>query len=240
MEKISASPQRRSSALFEPFEGPLDLLLRLIEEKELDITRIALSQVTDKYLAAIQGRAELPTEELADFLLIAAKLILIKSSVLVPSMASEEEGASLEAQLKMYKEFVEASKKVEILLRARQWAFYREEPLHAELVGFYEPRGVTGETLHEAFRHLLARIIPPQKLPCVTFARAVSIEEKIADLKEKIAQKMRFRFHEIIRSSRDKIEVIVSFLALLELIKQHFAVAHQEETFSDIDLQKAL
>lgn len=221
------------------FSGPLDLLLRLIEEQELDITKIALAEVADKYMDYVRAAPELPADELADFLLIGAKLVLIKSSVLLPSLhLEEEEGASLEAQLKLYKAFVEASKTVEQMINARQWAFYREEPLRAELKGFHAPKGVTREHLHEAMRHLIARLAPLKFLPEVKLKPSVSIEHKIAEIRDALTKKLTARFTEVLRRAKDKTEVIVSFLALLELVKQRFAVAEQPSTFADIHIKR--
>ena len=112
----------------EKFSGPLDLLLQLIEQEKLDISQIALAKVTDQYLAYLDDSSDLPATELADFLVVATKLLVIKSKILLPKMADEEEDSAeqLEAQLKMYKEYLEASKKVEALIGLRHYAFTRE------------------------------------------------------------------------------------------------------------------
>ena len=94
----------------EQFEGPLDLLLRMIEEEKMDVTQVALSKVTDQFIQYLTGIEEKQPEELADFLVVASKLLLIKSRVLLPQVVLEEDGSDLEKQLRIYKEYLEASK----------------------------------------------------------------------------------------------------------------------------------
>src|SRR3989344_4119781 len=90
----------------EEFEGPLELLLKLIEDEKLDITTISLAKVSDQYLAYIKNEEELPSEEVADFLVVAAKLIYVKSKYLLPALQLEEEdGEDLEQQLKIFREY---------------------------------------------------------------------------------------------------------------------------------------
>ena len=95
----------------EQFEGPLDLLLRMIEEEKMDVTQVALSKVTDQFIQYLTGVEEKQPEELADFLVVASKLLLIKSRVLLPQVVLEEDGSDLEKQLRIYKEYFEKTKK---------------------------------------------------------------------------------------------------------------------------------
>ena len=97
----------------EQFQGPLDLLLQLIEKQEMDITEVSLAQVADSYIEYINQMGQLNPEEVADFLVVASKLIYIKSKVLLPELDLEEEGIDLEKQLKMYKEYYQATKKIQ-------------------------------------------------------------------------------------------------------------------------------
>src|SRR5512147_3265515 len=109
----------------EKFEGPLDLLLQLIEQEKLSISEISLSKIADQYLESLGQVAEKDPDELADFLVVAAKLLLIKSRELLPSAApAEEEGPSLESQLKMYKIFWEAAQRIEAQIKKRRWIFF--------------------------------------------------------------------------------------------------------------------
>jgi len=103
----------------EDFEGPLDLLLQLIEKQKMDINQISLAKVTEQYIHFIESSDGISPGELADFLVIAAKLLLIKSRSLLPYLESEDEdsGFELEKQLKMYKLFAEAAERVRSILR---------------------------------------------------------------------------------------------------------------------------
>ena len=110
------------------FEGPLALLLQLIEKEELDITEISLAKIADQYIEYIRSCKGIGPEELADFLVVAAKLLLIKSRALLPFLKgeAEEEIEEFEHQLRMYKEFLEAAKKIEAIIGKKRFSFARE------------------------------------------------------------------------------------------------------------------
>src|SRR3990167_7246611 len=109
----------------EQFEGPLDLLLTLIEEQKIDITQVSLSQVTEQFLQYVSTARGMHPEELADFLVVAAKLLFIKSKTLLPSLHIEEEDGDLEKQLKMYKLYYDASQRIQAMLAQRRYSFSR-------------------------------------------------------------------------------------------------------------------
>src|SRR3990167_7862093 len=143
-------------ARLENFSGPLQLLLELIENKELEITSVSLSKVTDDYLKELESR-DVPSEELADFLTIAARLILIKSHALLSTIALEEGDAdSLAAQLKLYKEFVAATEHVARLFAGQQVAFAPARAIVFETKKEFLPAANANlSTLHLAFTGLI-------------------------------------------------------------------------------------
>ena len=101
---------------FKEFDGPLDLLLSLVDEKKMEITEVSISSVTEPFLEYLDTLEEKDAQELADFLVVAAKLLLMKSRTLLPQFAPEEDdGVSLEDQLRLYRRFVEVSKKINTL-----------------------------------------------------------------------------------------------------------------------------
>src|SRR3989338_1878896 len=101
------------------FSGPLDLLLSLLEESKLNISEVSLSSITEQYLTYLDTLEDNRAEELADFLVVGSRLLLLKSKMLLPQFAPEEdEGTSLEEQLRLYKVFLEASKGVNRLWQA--------------------------------------------------------------------------------------------------------------------------
>ena len=111
------------------FSGPLDLLLSLIAEKKMSITELALAEVTEQYVHSIDALEEKDPDELADFLVIATKLLLLKSKSLLPQFFPEEEdGPSLAEQLKLYKAFVDASKKIHAIWEQSNNIYFRIEP----------------------------------------------------------------------------------------------------------------
>jgi segregation and condensation protein A len=220
----------------EQFSGPLDLLLHLIEGEKLDITKISLAKVADEYLRFVQAEAKIDPQDLADFLMVAAKLILIKSKALLPNFELEAEG-DLEIQLKLYKEFLAASKVVEGLIKQKKFSYSREKlPVGIE-PEFNPPKKLTGEKMAEIFWLALARLEPIVHLPEKTLERVINIEERIRHIKDYIINKIQTTFHEIVGRG-DKAEAIVSFLALLELVKQRTLVMDQEELFGDITVKK--
>lgn len=223
----------------EKFEGPLDLLLSLIEAEELPITEVSLARVTEQYVTHLKTIEEKNPEELADFLLVAAKLLLIKSRVLLPSLdvGLDEEGMSLQDQLKLYKEYAEASKIIHKIILRHRFTYPRQKaPIQQGI--FMPPQGLTSNKLASIFRDLLQLILPIAQLPKAAISRVISIKEKIEELRNLILSKAEVSFKSLLRASRGKTEVIVSFLALLELIKQKIVSVTQEELFEDIQVKK--
>jgi len=225
----------------EKFQGPLDVLLQLIEQEKLDITEISLAQVTDQYLQYIERATELNPDEVADFLVIASKLLLIKSRVLLPMLhlGGEEEEYDLERQLKLYKEFLEASKVINKMWQAGNIMYNRPKPLLLKEHGnFTPPEGVTMEKLKAVWQRVLKQLEPIIKIPQVTVQKAISITEKINDLKKKILATAHLNWYTLMAEAKDKTEVIVSFLALLELVKQRQIIVRQAELFHDINISQ--
>lgn len=218
----------------EKFEGPLALLLQLIEGEKLSITEISLSQVTESYLAHLKTQ-KIAEEELADFLVIAAKLLLLKSKQLLPDLTlDEEEGLGLEEQLRMYREFVEAAKKIEGLIKKKNFAFFRQAVLKPEGMGFFPPRGFKAEKMKKVFEEVLERLRPFLELPQATLERTISIKEKIQQIQNLLRNGSVMGFQEILKNVKSRTEIIVSFLALLELVKQRTVVVSQESVFEEI------
>lgn len=221
----------------EHFEGPLDLLLQLIEQEELTISEVSLAKVTEQYLGHITHTPVLP-DELADFLLVASKLLLIKSKTLLPDLNIPDEGPSLADQLRMYKEYVEASKEILAMIKKKRFAFPRELPPRQE--GFFPPKTITAAKLELVFDGILQSLAPLIALPKAALSRAVSIKEKIAVIQDLLRRELQSHFSHIVANAKNKTEVIVSFLALLELVKQRLVDVEQGELFTDIAIRKSV
>lgn len=223
------------------FEGPLDLLLQLIEDKKLEITEVSLAAVTEQYLQVLQRTAQrdIGANELADFLVVAARLLLIKSRALLPFLEWEtEEGEELTAQLKIYKEFLEASKIIQALLAKKKFAFSREKLLALEPIGFQPPPLLSASRLGLVFREVINGLQSTLNLPTEVVRKTISIQEKIQQIREQIYRNVSSKFSDILKEAKDKTEVIVSFLALLELIKQRTVAVTQANIFEDIIIEK--
>lgn len=221
----------------EHFEGPLDLLLQLVEKNELDISSVSLANVAEQFVGYVDANPAIPPEELADFLVVAAKLMYLKSKLLIPSLvdAELEEGPDLETQLREYRRFVAASRHLNDAWNSGKRSFIRAaRPVR--MTGFACPPGVTKEVMLEAMRRVIARLEPLIRLPETSMARAVTIQEKIRDLIHRIRRTAQTSFHAFLKNAKDKTESIVTFLALLELVKQKFVRVTQQDLFRDISI----
>lgn len=223
------------------FEGPLDLLLSLIEKEKLDITQVSLAQVADQYLRYIEEEQSISLENLASFLSIASRLILIKSRALLPVLEfnddEEEAMDDLETRLKLYKHFREAAQKLGLKLSGARPAFGRESFLGTQVV-FYPPKDLTAVSLRGHFLDVLGEIPVLEELPEKELARVITLEEKILSLQGTLADRIETSFSELTKGAEDTVEVIVSFLAVLELIKQRFIFVEQKDFFGDIILKR--
>jgi segregation and condensation protein A len=222
----------------EQFEGPLHLLLELIETEKLDISQLSLARVTDSYLRHLQEHADIPPEELADFLVVASRLLFIKSKVLLPFLyPAEVEEGDLESQLKIYKEYLDASKVIEKIIGKRRFLYVHEKLPKIE-IGFAPPEGFSGDKMAEMLRAVIARIEPVVNVPKAVIERTVSIHEKITELQQMLAKAERVSFKTVLMSAETRTEIIVSFLALLELVKQRSVGVSQGKQFDDITIEK--
>jgi segregation and condensation protein A len=222
------------------FEGPLDLLLHLIEKDELDITAVSLVQVTDQYLAQIHSLEQINLDVLSDFVSIGAKLVYLKSRALLPRPPSDEEqaeeeevGRELTEMLREYKRF----KDVALALREIEDEGLRAYRRTAPPPDVPLPSGLDKVTLNrlmELFQEALKR--HPEE-PATTIPRdIVSVREKVRDIEEALRKTGQVSFRKIVLACKTRVEVIVSFLAVLELIKAGRVWGQQEEAFGDISL----
>jgi segregation and condensation protein A len=220
------------------FEGPMDLLLHLIEEQKLDITKVSLAQVTQQYLDYLSRADSIDPSHLADFLVVAAKLIYIKSAVLLPQPAlpdeeEEDVGDDLVRQLILYKQFKEVAGHLRALEEQGNRAFVRIAPPVA-LPRTLDLEGVTLDSLLQAVREALEVLPPAPPVNGVVSPLVVTVDEKIALIRNRLARGGQVSFRQLIRRARGRVEVIVVFLAVLELIKRREVDARQETLFGDV------
>jgi len=225
----------------EQFEGPLDLLLELIQKEKLEITRISLAKVTDSYLEHLKKNLDISSENLADFLVVAARLILIKSKALLPilELTPEEEESifDLEARLAMYKKFKEAAETLGARFDKRQFSFSRRG-YEGVAQGFFPPEGVDANVLEKVFSRILAEIPKKDKLAEERVKEVITLEQKIDELKISLQQRIETNFKNLTQNAKDKTEIIVTFLAILELFKERIINLEQKEIFGEITISK--
>ena len=222
------------------FQGPLDLLLHLIQREEMDITTVSLAQVTDQYLEYIGLLEELNAGALADFLVIAAKLLLIKSEMLLPrppgvpaEEGGEDVGDELARRLIEYRKFKEAA----LELRQREEmglrAYVRVAPL-PKLERSLDLEGVSLADLLEAVRRALDVRPPTSSVSEVVAPFTITVAEKMALIEERLKRQRRVSFNRLLDRAASRLEIIVTFMAVLELIKLNGVVVRQERLFGEI------
>ncbi|PKO10728.1 MAG: hypothetical protein CVU40_03500 [Chloroflexi bacterium HGW-Chloroflexi-2] len=226
------------------YQGPLDLLLELIESAELDITKLTLAKVTDQYLEYLKKiKIENPSE-VSSFLVIASRLLQIKSQALLPKQSleifgEEEEdlGEALAQQLIVYKRFKEISK----------WLLEREEeglrtylriapPPKINFQPKLDLTGITLDDLVQVAREIFINGMPLQKLDTVINFPRITIKERITTILDHLRIFRNTTFMSLLTQKNSRVELVVTFLALLELVKRHIIEANQNELFGEIQL----
>jgi segregation and condensation protein A len=225
------------------FSGPLDLLLHLIDRQELDITAISLAQVTAQYLAQIEQLKQNRLDNLIDFLVVGARLTVIKSRALLPetlSFAGDEEeeedpAAALIRQLKQYKRFKQAA----AWLSEREekgWRTYLRVAPPPKVEKQLDLSGVTVYTLYTAVLDVLSQLSAQEESVSLVKPRRITIEQQINRLRYRLKQQRPFLFHDLLSPQRDRTELSVTLLAMLELIKRQEAIAQQSVMFGPIEI----
>lgn len=222
------------------FEGPLDLLLDLIEKRKLFINDISLAKVTDDFIAHVKQFDNLPMGEAAHFILVASTLLLIKSKSLLPELALTEEEQSdihdLETRLKIYKRIKDAGRHVERLFGA-EIIFPQSQSRTIEPVFAPDPQ-FTLERALLSLKDLIHRLPKKEKLPQHVVRKVVSLEEMIGNLTTRITTSLKMSFRQFTSEHKgEKVHVIVSFLAMLELVKEGMLHVSQESNFGDITME---
>jgi segregation and condensation protein A len=227
------------------YEGPLDLLLELIERAELDITTLALAQVTDQYLDYLKQLQERNAAEVSAFLVIAARLLQIKSAALLPrpsidaQMHEEEDaGEALARQLIVYKRFKELAG---VLLDREHRGLRTHLRVAPPVIKVEAKLDLSGVTIHDLVLAARATLLSQPDLPAlsqVVSKPRITIREKIRNILETIRQIGQTTFRSLLQARNDRLELIVTFLAMLELIKRRVVSAEQPELFGEIQIER--
>jgi segregation and condensation protein A len=225
------------------YEGPLDLLLQLIERAELDVTSLALAQVTDQYLEHLNNLSDRDPDEVSAFLVVAARLLQIKSEALLPrppqrEPGEEDPGQALARQLIVYKRFKELAN----ILLQREIGHLRTYPRQApppHLDLGVDLSGLTIEDLLAAANWVFSQQVDVPTLSTVVPPPRVTIRQKISLIAEFLRQHRKGTFEQLLDDRRYRLDVVVTFLALLELVKRSMVVAQQDALFGRIAFEPA-
>ena len=223
------------------FEGPLDLLLQLIERSELDITKLALAEVTNPFLAYVRQLQSHQGEEVSSFLVVAARLMQIKSEALLPrpperEPGEEDPGDELVRQLIIYKRY----KEIAGILGEREEAGYRTylrlvPPPKVE--SKLDMSGITIQDLVKAAERIFTIANDQQPLSTVVKAPSLTIKDKIKQITWTLNNIRRASFQKLLGEKYSRADVVVTFLALLELVKSYRVRASQEAPFGEIEIE---
>lgn len=224
------------------YEGPLDLLLDLIERSELEITRVALASVTDQYLERLHTLPDLDAAEVSAFLVIAAKLVQIKSEALLPRPPEREPGEedpaeALARQLIIYRRF----KQMALWLGDREelnlQTYLRLAP-PVQVDAKFDLSGITIQDLVAAARTVYLPVANRPLLSTVVSIPLVTIRNKIQSIMRVLRERGETTFVGMLGDGRSRIEIVVTFLAVLELVKRRYVETDQSSLFADIQIHR--
>ena len=238
------------SVKLEAFEGPLDLLLHLIDKNKIDIYDIPIVEITNQYMEYIRAMQEKDLNIMSEFLLMAATLLDIKCKMLLPVEVNEEgeeedPRQELVEKLLQYKMYKYMSYELKDRQLDGERLLFKEETMPDEVKSFKEPvdldallEGVTLSKLHAVFQDVMKKqynkIDPVRSVFGKIEKEEVTVEEKMDYLQEYIQSHRQFRFRELLQKQSSKIQLVVTFLAILELMKTGVIVVEQENTFDEI------
>jgi segregation and condensation protein A len=241
-----ARPESAAHVRLETWEGPLGLLLALIEGRRLDVLAVPLGSLTDAYLDALASLEVERIGHVSAFVAVAAQLILIKSRALLPrqaetaAVAPDDEPdpeAELRARLLIYRAFRDAGQALAALAVERRGLF-RREPAVAQAAGLAGADAPSGQPLDPANLAMsverLLRVVPPPPAPPETLPRIVTLAERAERIRAALRQADAVVLQELLRGVRDRVVVAVTFLALLELVKRREVVVEQDGPWAPI------
>lgn len=228
------------------FNGPLDLLLHLIERDELDITSISLAKVTHQYLAQVEEMKENKVGQMIDFIVIGARLMVIKSRALLPTPPVQLEGEEMEEdpaeqlirQLKLYKQFKGAVEYLNERLTTKLRTYLRVAPPSHAVETQLDLQNVDAYVLWERFGAIKQRLAEQTEGVAVMIPRKLTIEGQIERLRAVMVECTNINFKALLSDQVTLSELSVTFLAVLESIKRQEIGAEQGSRFGPITIEK--
>lgn len=205
----------------EVFQGPLDLLLHLIEKMEIDIYNIPIAQLTESYLEYINNNDDFSLENAEEYIVMAATLLHIKSKNLLPKFENEtiEDEEDLVQQLLDYKNYKELSEKLDNLQQMRA-QFLDKESINIDVEGSIETLRVPSSKLLRAMENILRFFDDKEnEISLVSYRREVSFEEVKEELVNKFKNKIKMNFFDLVKTYSQKNEIVLMFIGVLAMIK---------------------
>lgn len=237
-----ADPNAQFSIQLPNYEGPLDVLLRLIEERQLQITEVSLAAVAAQFITYMAHMPRRDPQTIANFLAVAARLILIKSRALLPQVTlspeEREETDDLVSQLRAYQLYKHAAR----VLKAREQRGLRAYPVRPPPI----PRpqttklpldNVTLEALARAMQRIVDRWLPPPPADEMISRLTFTVNDCMDKIQSALRQRPRVTFTEMLEGVHTRVEVVVTLLALLELLKRYAVRCYQETLFGEIIIE---
>lgn len=225
----------------EEFEGPLDLLLHLIRQSKMSIYDIKISEITSQYLDYLHSTESLLLNIAGEYLVMAAKLTEIKGKMLLPhdeeSIEEEDPRNDLIDQLLEYQMFKEASEELKILEKKRQTSFSRPEMDENPNRESHLAPGITLDDLQKAFRKVLARRALMEPVFKTVHQEGISIKERIVEIQKKIQKIHACSFEELFDGFSSRENIVTTFMAILELAKNHHIVLEQATISQSITIK---
>lgn len=238
------------SIKLEAFEGPLDLLLHLIDKNKVDIYDIPIVQITNQYMEYIEEMQKKDLNIMSEFLLMAATLLDIKCRMLLPVEVNEEgeeedPRQELVEQLLQYKMYKYMSYELKDRQMDGERLMFKEETMPSEVKEYQEPvdldsllDGITLSRLNEVFQDIMKRQFEKIDPVRSTFGKIekeeITVEDKMSYLNEYVKTHKKFSFSELLKNQKTKMQTVVTFLAILEMMKMGTISVKQENTFDDI------
>ncbi len=244
-------PETATQVQFAEWEGPLGLLLSLIEARRLDILTVPLGALAEAYLDALGSLDEDRIGNISTFVAVASQLILIKSRAMLPRQATEEPGAmpdegedperELRARLLIYRAYRDAGVALQAIAKARVGLF-RREPGAAVAAGLAGARPAAGPPLDPAILVAalagVAQIIPDPEPPPEILARSITLAQRATLIREALRGAPTVVLQDLLLGVRDRVVVAVTFLAMLELMKRREIVVEQTDSFGPITARR--
>ena len=235
------------------FEGPLDLLLHLIDKSKIDIYDIPIVEITDQYMEYIRQMQEEDLDVMSEFMVMAATLLDIKCKMLLPKEVNEEgeeedPRAELVQQLLEYKMYKNLSYELRDRMRDAEKVLYKEPTIPGEILSYREPadpkellKDITLEKLNSIYKSVLRRQEDKMDPIRSKFGKIeqeeVNLPEKMNDVEEYARTHKTFSFRQLLEKQCSRTQVVVTFLAILELMKTGKIIIRQEHLFDDIEIE---